>query len=50
MTSGMQSDPYYCLRTPALNILAQVAGTNPNYRVEEPRATTVDARGNIVIY
>ncbi len=50
MTAGMQSDPYYFLRTPDLNIPAQVASTNPNYRVEEPRTTTVDARGNIVIY
>ena len=50
MTSGMQSDPYYFLRTPDLNIPAQVASTNPNYRIEEPRTTTVDSRGNIVIY
>ena len=51
MSSGMQADPMYFLKTPDFNIPAQVASTNPNYSVvTEGQRQTIDANGNVVIY
>ena len=49
MNAGMQGAPAYYAGTADLNI-APVPTTNPNVRVEEPRYTSVDSSGNIVIY
>ena len=49
MNAGMQGAPAYYSGTADLNI-APVPTTNPNVRVEEPRYTSVDSNGNIVIY
>ena len=50
-TSGMQADPLYFLKTPDFNVVAQVASTNPNYKVvTEGQRQTVDSNGNVVIY
>ena len=49
MNAGMQGAPAYFAGTADLNI-APVPTTNPNSRIEEPRYTTVDSNGNIVIY
>ena len=50
-TTGRQADPLYFLKTPDFNVAAQVASTNPNYKVvTEGQRQTVDANGNVVIY
>ena len=49
MTGGMQGMPEYFAGTADLNV-PPVPTTNPNIRIEEPRYTTVDSNGNIVIY
>lgn len=50
-TSGMQADPLYFLKTPDFNVAAQVASTNPNYKVvTEGQRQTMDSNGNVVIY
>ena len=49
MNTGMQGAPVYYSGTADMNV-PPVAITNPNMRVEEPRRTTVDSAGNIVIY
>lgn len=47
--SGMQQAPAYFSGTADLNV-PPVPTTNPNVRIEEPRYTSVDNNGNIVIY
>ena len=47
--SGMQQAPAYFNQVGDMN-LRPVPLSNPNAKYEEPRITTVDARGNIVIY
>lgn len=51
MSSGRQADPLYFLKTPDFNVAAEVASTNPNYKVvTEGQRQTIDANGNVVIY